>query len=136
MKTSLWNPWHGCTKISAGCLNCYVYRTDAKHDKDSTAVNKTSTFDLPLKKDRKGEYRLQPGRDNVIFTCFTSDFLHEAADEWRTEAWRMIKTRSDADFLFITKRIHRFADCIPEDWGDGYNNVTVCCTVENQERAD
>ena len=19
-----WNPWHGCTKISPGCANCYV----------------------------------------------------------------------------------------------------------------
>ena len=25
---------------------------------------------------------------------------------------------------------------IPDDWGDGYENVTVCCTVENQDRAD
>lgn len=23
-----WNPWHGCTKISAGCRYCYVYRQD------------------------------------------------------------------------------------------------------------
>ena len=30
-----WNPWHGCKKISAGCLNCYVYRTDSKYEKDS-----------------------------------------------------------------------------------------------------
>ena len=27
-------------------------------------------------------------------------------------------------------------DCIPSDWNDGYNNVTVGCTVENQDRAD
>ena len=26
--------------------------------------------------------------------------------------------------------------CIPDDWGDGYDNVVVCCTVENQENAD
>ena len=25
-----WNPWHGCTKISPGCANCYVYRGDAR----------------------------------------------------------------------------------------------------------
>ena len=23
-----------------------------------------------------------------------------------------------------------------EDWGMGYENVTVCCTMENQRRAD
>ena len=26
--------------------------------------------------------------------------------------------------------------CIPDDWGDGYDNVTVGCTVEDQDRAD
>ena len=26
--------------------------------------------------------------------------------------------------------------CIPDDWGNGYDNVVVCCTVENQENAD
>ena len=24
----------------------------------------------------------------------------------------------------------------PDDWGDGYDNVTICCTVENQACAD
>jgi protein gp37 len=25
---------------------------------------------------------------------------------------------------------------VPEDWGDGWEHVTICCTVENQDRAD
>jgi protein gp37 len=36
----------------------------------------------------------------------------------------------------LTKRIERFMDCVPDDWGDGYENVTVGCTVENQAAAD
>ncbi|MCK9303605.1 MAG: phage Gp37/Gp68 family protein, partial [Bacteroidales bacterium] len=28
MASSVWNPWHGCTKYSEGCLHCYVYRRD------------------------------------------------------------------------------------------------------------
>lgn len=27
-------------------------------------------------------------------------------------------------------------DCIPDDWGDEYDNVTVGCTIENQEISD
>jgi len=27
-------------------------------------------------------------------------------------------------------------NCIPSDWGDGWDNVIVGCTVENQQRAD
>ncbi|MGN0242280.1 MAG: hypothetical protein ACI4CS_11375 [Candidatus Weimeria sp.] len=25
---------------------------------------------------------------------------------------------------------------LPDDWGDGYDNVRVCCTCENQEMTD
>ncbi|MDD6308832.1 MAG: DUF5131 family protein, partial [Clostridia bacterium] len=39
-------------------------------------------------------------------------------------------------FLFLTKRIERFLECIPDDWDDGYENVVVCCTIENQKNAD
>jgi len=48
----------------------------------------------------------------------------------------MMRVRSDLDFLFLTKRINRFYDCIPDDWGEGYENVTICCTMENQKEVD
>lgn len=131
---STWNPWHGCQKISPGCQNCYVYRIDAQHGKDSTIVSKTGNFDLPLKRNRAGDYKLL--ESETVYTCFSSDFFLEAADEWRPDAWRMIRTRKDLHFYIITKRIHRFHSGLPEDWGTGYDNVTICCTVENQDRAD
>lgn len=131
----IWNPWHGCRKISQGCLNCYVYRRDAEFDKDSSIVTKNADFDMPVKRDRKGEYKLQH-KDGDVYTCMTSDFFIEAADEWRPEIWKIIKERSDLSFFIITKRIDRFKDCIPEDWGGGYDNVTIMCTCENQDRAD
>ena len=46
----IWNPWHGCTKYSAGCQNCYVYRIDATHGHNSTTVQKTAAFALPMQK--------------------------------------------------------------------------------------
>lgn len=60
----------------------------------------------------------------------------EDADEWRTEAWGMMQVRQDLRFLFITKRIDRLQQCLPSDWGNGYDNVTICCTMENQDRID
>ena len=129
-----WNPWHGCHKTSAGCLNCYVYRIDGRHGRDAGLVEKTSAFYLPVSHARDGSYKVPPG--SMIWTCFTSDFLLEDADVWREEAWRMMRVRSDCRFLFITKRITRFDRCLPEDWGEGYPNVSICCTVENQAKAD
>ena len=132
---AIWNPWHGCRKVSPGCRNCYVYRRDAEFGKDSSIVTKTSTFDLPLKRDRRKAYKLQP-EDGPVYTCMTSDFFIREADEWRPEIWKMIRAREDLNFVIITKRIERFMECIPPDWGRGYENVTVCCTCENQEMAD
>lgn len=130
----IWNPWHGCHRISEGCRNCYVYRRDESIGKDAGIVTKTGDFNLPLKVTRNKTYKLQP--DGPVFTCMTSDFFLEDADEWRDECWHMIKTRTDLEFAIITKRIHRFEKCIPADWGAGYPNVSIYCTVENQQAAD
>lgn len=130
----LWNPWHGCHKLSAGCVNCYVYRTDGKHGIDSSVVVKTKSFGLPVQKKRDGSYKI--GAGEIVYTCFSSDFFVEDADEWRGEAWEMIRSRPDLRFLMITKRIDRLQAVVPDDWGEGYDNVTICCTMENQERAD
>ena len=131
---TIWNPWHGCHKISAGCANCYMYRRDAEFGKDSSVVTKTSTFRLPVQKKRDGTYKLN--ESGVVYACMTSDFFVEEADEWRPEAWRMIRERSDLQFHIITKRVDRITVGLPDDWGDGYENVTICSTCENQETAD
>lgn len=133
-KSMMWNLWHGCHKLSTGCKHCYVYRGDARREVDSSVVVRTKNFDLPLRKKRNGEFKIPPG--TFVYTCFTSDFFVEDADKWRAEAWEMIRCRSDLHFMMITKRIDRFSDCLPDDWGDGYDNVTICCTVENQTCAD
>lgn len=131
-----WNPWHGCTKISPGCKYCYVYRQDEMYGSTmaSSLCRKTGAFALPMKRRRDGSFKIPPGK--IVFTCFTSDFLLEDADPWRAECWRMMRQRSDCWFYFFTKRIHRLAECLPPDWGEGYDNVLIGCTVENQDRAD
>ena len=125
-----WNPWHGCRKISEGCRNCYVYRQDSRHDKDSREVRQTAMFDRPVRRSRDGRFKVPAGE--MVYTCFTSDFLLEEADAWRAEAWEMMRIRHDLRFLFFTKRIDRLAAVLPPDWGDGYENVVIGCTVENQ----
>ena len=132
---SIWNPWHGCKKLSPGCLNCYVYRRDESIGKDASIVSKTGDYDLPLKRNRKKEYKLTPA-DGVVYTCMTSDFFLEEADDWRPGCWDMIRERRDLSFHIITKRIDRFEKCMPPDWGDGWEHVIICSTCENQDRAD
>ncbi len=130
---AMWNPWRGCRKCSDGCLHCYIHKGDSKRGIDTSEIIKTNDFGKPADRLKNGNYKMKSG---IVYTCFSSDFLIEEADEWRGECWRMIKERSDCTFLFLTKRIERFMECIPYDWGDGYPNVVVCCTVENQMNAD
>ncbi len=132
---AIWNPWHGCQKISPGCANCYVYRRDESIGKDASIVTKTGDYGLPLKKNRQGDYKLTSA-DGIIFTCMTSDFFLDEADDWREGCWDMIRQRKDLHFHIITKRIDRFSQCIPADWNDGWDHVTICSTCENQDRAD
>lgn len=132
----MWNPWHGCHKISAGCKHCYVYREDAAFGAStpSNEVRKTASFNLPIKRDRKKNWKFPSGTEFAL--CFTSDFLIEEADEWRDEIWDIIRQRTDCTFYFFTKRIERLMQCLPDDWGERYDHVGIGCTVENQDRAD
>lgn len=128
-----WNPWRGCKRCSEGCLHCYIHKGDAKRGIDTSHIVKTKDFDRPLQKLKDGSYKMKSG---LVYTGFSTDFLIEDADEWRDDCWRMIKERQDCTFLFLTKRIDRFMKSIPDDWGHGYDNVVVCCTIENQKNAD
>jgi protein gp37 len=128
-----WEPWTGCYKISDGCTYCYFYGPFSKRY-GQNSVHKTNEFDKPIAKTTKGKDKIQSGK--IVATCFSSDFFIAEADEWRAEAWAMIKKRPDLDFLILTKRIDRFNISLPNDWGDGYDNVQIGCTIENQESAD
>ena len=130
---AIWNPWHGCHRYSEGCKFCYIHKGDAKRGVDTNIITKTDKFDAPIARKRNGDYKMKSG---LVYLCFSSDFLLEDADPWRPECWDMIRQRQDCQFLFLTKRIQRFPDCIPPDWGDGWDNVIVGCTVENQQRAE
>ncbi len=130
----IWNLWHGCIKISEGCKNCYVFRRDSLYGIDSKNIYKTQNFDLPLKRKRDGSYKIVPGEH--VWTCFTSDFFIEEADEWRDDAWKIISQRKDLTFSIATKRIDRVQQCLPVDWNLGYDNVRILCSVENQKQAE
>lgn len=130
---SIWNPWRGCIRYSEGCKYCYIHMGDMKRGIDTANITKTKDFDKPIIRNRNGNYKMKSGLVNL---CFSSDFFIDKADKWRHECWKMIKERDDCIFLFLTKRIDRFYYCIPDDWGEGYENVVICCTVENQANAD
>lgn len=125
-----WNPWMGCEKVSPGCAHCYMYREQRQYGHDPEAVRRSKTkFHEPL---RWVEARL-------VFTCSWSDWFHPGADQWREEAWAVIRQTPHLTYQILTKRPELIPDRLPEDWAEGYENVWLGTSIENSRftwRAD
>ena len=119
------NFWSGCKKVSAGCKFCYMHRILDGNQVDPNVVRRAnnSYFYRPID--------WKEGR--LIFTCSMSDFFIEEADPWRNEAWKVIRATPQHRWLILTKRPERIVDCLPDDWDEGYKNVALGVTIENQE---
>lgn len=131
-----WNPWRGCTQISPGCAHCYMFTAQRRYGHDPEVVVRTKTWGDPIKWQREAAAK---GITERVFTCSWSDWFHEAADDWRDEAWAVIKSCPNLIFQILTKRDDRIADHLPSDWGDGYPNVWLGVSIENNRhvyRAD
>jgi protein gp37 len=120
-----WNPWQGCNKVSAGCANCYMFsEREGRLGIKSDVVRRSAaaTFRKPLK-------RKDPAK---VFTCSWSDFFHAAADQWRDEAWDIIRRTPHLTYQILTKRADRISDHLPDDWGAGWDNVWLGVSCEDQ----
>lgn len=118
-----WNPWQGCVKVSTGCKNCYMYRAKRRYGQNPILVVRSkTTFNDPLK---WAEPRL-------IFTCSWSDWFIENADEWRDEAWDIIRRTPQHTYQLLTKRPERIHDHLPADWNEGWQNVWLGVSIESQ----
>lgn len=122
-----WNPWHGCVKVSAGCKFCYMFRDKIKFGQDpNVVVRSKGKFNDPLKwKNPK-----------VIFTCSWSDWFIDKADDWRHEAWDIVRKTPRHTYQILTKRPERIATHLPRDWQGGWDNVWLGTSVENADAKD
>ena len=131
-----WNPWRGCTKISPGCAHCYMFTAQERWGLDPTVVTRTSKWREPLKWEKEAA---AANRTALVFTCSWSDWFHVDADPWRREAWAIIRQCPHLHFQILTKRDDRIREQLPRDWGEGYPNVWLGVSIENDKfvyRAD
>lgn len=130
------NFWIGCTPVpeSPACENCYARRGMARFGRDPNKVVRTSraTWRQPLAKDRKGRYKWRPG--DYVFVCSWSDFFHKDADQWRIEAWDLMRERPDLNWVIVTKRIERASGWTTLYWKP--KNRIILATCENQAMAN
>lgn len=121
------NFWWGCHKVSSECQFCYIATIMKRGGYEPfKGPIKTKNWDNPRRWNRIAERESRRAR---VFTCSMSDFFHIGADKWRSEAWKVIKECENLDWLVLTKRAERIADCLPGDWGNGYPNVWLGVTA-------
>lgn len=134
------NPWIGCTKVSAACDNCYAEAWDARFKGNRWGPKadrtRTKTWGNPVKWNRKAEAE---GTRYRVFCASLADVFdnHKSIlPEWRIELWALIKATPHLDWLLLTKRPQNIERYLPDDWGNGYQNVWLGTTVEDQTEAN
>lgn len=112
-----WNPWVGCSRVSPGCDNCYMFTEQRRYGHDPSVVRRTlaQTFNAPLKWARQGF-------TGMVFTCSWSDFFHQHARAWLPEAWEIMRATPGITYQVLTKRPglavawYRTHDWLPNVW--------------------
>jgi len=139
------NPWWGCTKVSPGCDHCYAETFDRRvhgvgkgHWGPSSPrrVFGENHWAEPLKWQKRAEVL---GVRERVFCASMADVFDDFDGHLsveRNKLWLLIKATPNLDWLLLTKRPHNICRMLPKDWGQGYPNVWLGTTVEDQHWAD
>jgi protein gp37 len=134
--THTFNPWWGCTKVSDGCKHCYAETLARRYGNDVWGVGKPRrTFGQkhwaePLKWNAAAK---TAGRRAQVFCASMADVFDPAGPkEERERLWELIKRTPHLDWQLLTKRPEKVERYLPEDWGDGYDNVWLGTSVEDE----
>ena len=101
-----WNPVTGCSKISAGCLNCYAERM-AGRLQAMGQPNYRNGFQVTCH-EHMLEYPLRWKKPRTIFVNSMSDLFHEEIpDAFIVQVFEVMRKASQHRFQVLTKRAGR-----------------------------
>jgi protein gp37 len=105
------NPWRGCTKISAGCANCYAETQSKRNpsvlgvwgDRGTRVVASETMWRQPLKWDREAK---NAGERRRVFCASLADVFEERPElvAPRQRLFELIGGTRNLDWLLLTKR--------------------------------
>ena len=134
-----WNPWWGCTRVSPGCAHCYAERQAVRFnvrwgDNQARRPASAKVMASPLGWDHAAA---KAGVRERVFCGSMMDWADRLAPPGSlAKMWATIRITPNLDWLLLTKRTDRIRESLPEDWGNGYPNVWLGTTTENQEMFD
>jgi protein gp37 len=112
-----WNPVRGCTKISAGCTNCYA-ATFAERFRGVPGHPYEQGFDLKLVPEKLDE-PLKWKTPKMIFVNSMSDLFHDGIDDsYIKEVCQVMKRADWHIFQVLTKRSERMRDLLTTTHGE------------------
>lgn len=71
-------------------------------------------------------------RPRVFCASLADVFDNRVPKDWREDLFALIRKCDRLDWLLLTKRPQNIARMLPRDWGNGYPNVWLGVTAENQ----
>jgi protein gp37 len=127
---STWNPVTGCTKISAGCTNCYAERM-ARRLQAMGQPNYADGFRLTLHEDALA-IPLRWKKPQMIFVNSMSDLFHpDVPPEFIDKTFAVMRQATRHTFQVLTKRSRRLAELDQDiEWP---SNVWMGVTVERED---
>lgn len=128
------NPWWGCTKVSAECTLCYAEVFDRRYGGAHWGATAPRRFfgDKHWNEPRKWNEaaRRRGGRDRVFCGSMCDVFEQgPGQDRERVRLWALIRETPHLDWLFLTKRPENIARHLPALWGEGWPNVWLGVSV-------
>ena len=128
-----WNPVTGCTKISAGCKNCYAERM-ARRLHGMGVPNYRNGFQLTLH-EHAVTLPLTWRKPQVVFVNSMSDLFHRDIPlEFLQRVFEVMRTAAQHRFQVLTKRAERLRELAPHlPWPD---NVWMGVSVENADHRE
>jgi protein gp37 len=127
---STWNPVTGCTKISAGCKNCYAERM-ALRLKAAGSPNYANGFQVTLH-EHVLEIPLRWKKSRTVFVNSMSDLFHKDVPfDFISKIFDVMYRASHHRFQILTKRSGRLKQLSSKlTWPE---NVWMGVTVENSD---
>ena len=143
---STFNPWVGCTKIKrpgdkpSACDFCYAEKWakrsgQVKWGNHARRRTTESYWRAPLSWNaRAKDFQRKFGRRRRVFCASLADvFDNQANAEWRGDLFELIRRCDQIDWQLLTKRPQNMKKMLPRDWGDGYPNVWLGTTAEDEQ---
>jgi len=160
------NPWRGCTKVSAGCKNCYAETLSKRNpgvlgiwgDNGTRVVAAEAQWKQPLKWNQLAQ---AAGQRHRVFCASLADVFEDRAELHapRLRLLRLIYDTPHLDWLLLTKRPENIVPALRSfettptwsdaeldmsfvEWAEAWingcppANVWLGTSVENQEQAD